>query len=327
MSPVVLQGYSKHEGLTKNHSFRTMSFIARHASSNSTLLTCLCLCDSLDTRCSSEPLVLARPAAGLFPPWSIRTNRCAFGLKGFVICAETQLGLCSSQPVEEKVPLGNKAHPTCSKSGDTPFHRVWPFLIRCTFMNFLTGKLCLWMNVERGQPLRKSRSQPREGGWKNKEMRELSVRGRFPHGACGGKTQCMTAAKAEGWDPSGWTARRNSETWTVLLLWEGLSVVNLQTCSPAECICKAAIASLGLPLNISKGRERNTKGKCISESGAALPYGMPKEPPFPSYNRNKSVWSPPLLLLLLSAVKLPPPPPPSPQPSETCGGLQIRRDK
>lgn len=129
MSSVALQGYSKHKGLTKNHSFRTMSFIARHAPSNSTLLTCLCLCDSLKTRsaCSSEPLVLVRPAAGLFPPRSIRTNRCAFGKKGFVICAETRLGLCSSQPAEE-VPLGNNAslccqtHPTCSKSGDTPFH-------------------------------------------------------------------------------------------------------------------------------------------------------------------------------------------------------------
>lgn len=69
----------------------------------------------------------------------------------------------------------------------------------------------------------------------------------------------------------------------------GLAVANMQTHSRVRCICSAGIVRLGLPLNISKGQERNTKGKWISESGAAVPYGMPKEPPFPSYNRNKSV--------------------------------------
>lgn len=64
-----------------------------------------------------------------------------------------------------------------------------------------------------------------------------------------------------------------------------LAVANMQTLSCVQCICNAEIVSLGLPINISKGQERNTKAKWISESGAAVPYGMPKEPPFPSYNK------------------------------------------
>lgn len=90
-------------------------------------------------------------------------------------------------------------------------------------------------------------------------------------------------AGAERCDPSGHTACYNWEMWTVPVLWERLSTTNLKT-HCAQCICKAGTVSLGLPINISKGQERNTKGKWISESGA-VPYGMPKEPPPPSFSQ------------------------------------------
>lgn len=99
--------------------------------------------------------------------------------------------------------------------------------------------------------------------------------------------------------------------WTVLVPRERLAVANMQTPSRVRCIWNAGTVSLGIPLNISKGQERNTKGKWISESGAAVPHGMLKEPPFPSYNRNKSVWSLPLLFPLLAATNLHPSPLPA----------------
>lgn len=146
------------------------------------------------------------------------------------------------------------------------------------------------------------------------------MRGRFSLGAFRGKRQCV--ARWEPRDPS--TACIRWEMWTVLVPRERLAVANMQTHTCVRCKWNAGIVSLGLPLNISKGQERNTKGKWISESGAAVPYGMPKEPPFPSYNRNKSVWSLPLTLLLWSATNLHPSPS---QPCKGCGGMQRRRDK
>lgn len=143
-------------------------------------------------------------------------------------------------------------------------------------------------------------------------MRELLGRGRFTFGACRGKTQCMARPEPRDEVP---LDPRHAEIERCGLfpsfgkdcpsqIWKHAPV--------AQCICKTGTVSLGLPLNISKGQERNTKGKWISESGAAIPNGMPKEPPFPSYNRKKSVWSLPFPLLLLSATNLhPPPPPPS----------------
>lgn len=48
---------------------------------------------------------------------------------------------------------------------------------------------------------------------------------------------------------------------------------------------------LGFLLNISKGQERKQRGEWILESRTAIPEETMKEPPFPSYNRNKIVWS------------------------------------
>ena len=79
------------------------------------------------------------------------------------------------------------------------------------------------------------------------------------------------------------------------------------THTPTHTHTHVNTCSSGILAKYFKGPREKTKGKWISESGAAVPEETGKEPPSPSYNRNKIVWSPTLPLLLLSSVNFYPP--------------------
>lgn len=72
-----------------------------------------------------------------------------------------------------------------------------------------------------------------------------------------------------------------------------------KACGSVVCV----VCQSGILAKYFKASQWKTKEKWISESGAVVPDEVTPEspyPPFPSYNRNESVWSPPPLIPLFS---------------------------